>query len=557
MRVAVLLSLTVGIASLPGEMSAQTTKNKPAPAVQPAKDPNAVDLEMVTVLRREGLKNSKVMEFLSALTDEMGPRLTNSPNQKRASQWVKDQLEKMGAENVHFEAWGPFGRGWSYEVSRVRMVSPDVAELIALPKAWSRGTDGPVRGKVVHTIIRAVEDLEKYKGKLKGAIVLNGEMRALKPWTEPKSERLDEKGLADIVKYPLDGDRLANYTPELRARLAALSRATTKFFEEEGALAVIDSSRSFDGGMIAVQGNGSAYKKDEPVGVPALVMSIEHFGRITRLVDAKKDVELEVDVKTTFYDNNGDLFGYNVVGEIPGTDLKDEVVILGAHLDSWHGATGATDNAAGSAVAMEVMRLLKATGARPRRTVRMVLWTGEEQGLLGSRGYVSEHFAERPKDPNAKPGDKPQPWQLKPEWDKVAGYFNLDNGTGRIRGVYLQDNLTVAPVFEKWMEPFHDLGMSTLTNRPTGGSDHVSFDEAGIPGFQFIQDDIEYETRTHHTNMDTLDRIQKEDMMQAATIMASFVYHAAMRDERLPRKPLPAGDVAPRAEAKPVEAKKK
>ena len=556
-RYLVLTTLLTLIVFLPGNALAQSGKSKPTPAVAPAKDPNALDLEMISVIRREGLKNSKVMDWISGLTDGIGPRLTNSPNQKRANQWVKEQLEKMGLENVHFEAWGPFGRGWSYEISHVRMVSPDVAELIALPKAWSRGTEGPVRGKVVHTVIKTKEDFEKYRGKLQGAIVLNGEMRVLKPWNEPKSERYDEKGLNELVQYPLDGDRYAFYTPQYRAQLLAMSRAMTKFFEDEGALAVIDPSRTFDGGTIAVQGNGSAYKKDEPVGLPALVMSIEQFGRITRLVDAKKDVELELDVKTTFYENNGDMFGYNVVGEIPGTDLKDEVVILGGHLDSWHGATGATDDAAGVGAVMEAMRILKATGAKPRRTVRVIAWTGEEEGLLGSRGYVAEHYAERPKDPNAKPDDKPLPWNLKPDWDKVSVYFNLDNGTGKVRGVFLQDNLSVAPIFEKWMVPFKDLGMTTLVTRGDPGSDHVSFDDAGIPAFQFVQDDIEYDTRTHHTNMDTLERIQKEDMVQAATIIAAFAYQAAMRDERLPRRPLPPQDVAPKAEPKPEDAKKK
>ncbi|MBI2682452.1 MAG: M20/M25/M40 family metallo-hydrolase [Acidobacteriales bacterium] len=556
-RFASLLALIAIVFSLIPALPAQTSKARPAPAAVPAKDPDAVDLEMISVIRREGLKNSKVMDWISGLTDGIGPRLTNSPNQKRANQWVKEQLEKMGLENVHFEAWGPFGRGWSYEVSHLRMVSPDTSELIALPKAWSSGTNGAVRGKVVHTIIKTKDDFEKYRGKLKGAIVLNGEMRALKPWTEAKSERYDEKSLQELTQYPMDGDRYAFYTPQLRAQLAAMARATGKFFEEEGALAVIDPSRTFDGGTIAVQGNGFAYKKDEPVGVPALVMSIEQFGRITRLVDAKKDVELELDVKTTFYDNNGDMFGYNVVGEIPGTDLKDEVVVLGGHLDSWHGATGATDDAAGVGAVMEAMRILKAVGAKPRRTVRVIAWTGEEQGLFGSRGYVAEHYAERPKDPNAKPDDKPLPWDLKPDWAKISVYFNLDNGTGKIRGVFLQDNLTVAPIFEKWMAPFKDLGMTTLVARGDPGSDHVSFDDAGIPAFQFVQDDIEYDTRTHHTNMDTLERVQKDDMIQASTIIAAFAYQAAMRDERMPRRPLPPQDVAPKPEPKPAEAKKK
>ncbi|MEO5936551.1 MAG: M20/M25/M40 family metallo-hydrolase, partial [Terriglobales bacterium] len=341
---------------------------------------------------------------------------------------------------------------------------------------------------------------------------------------------------------------------EERRRRAQFARELVKFLEDEKVGVYIEPSRApGEGGTVFVQGGGS-YRKGESVGVPNVVMNIEHYGRIARLLDKKRDVELEVNVKTQFHDD--DEFAYNTIAEIPGTDLKDQVVMLGAHLDSWHGATGATDNAAGSAVAMEAVRIIKALGLKPRRTIRIALWSGEEQGLLGARGWVAEHLAARPEITDrailALPANQRPPagpLQFKPEWDKVSVYFNLDNGTGKIRGVYLQENAAVSPIFKAWMEPFADLGMTTLTMRNTGGSDFLAFDGVGVPGFEFIQDEIEYDTRTHHSNMDSTERIQREDLMQAAAIKAAFVYQAAMRDEMLPRKPLPPDPPRPDAPA--------
>jgi Zn-dependent M28 family amino/carboxypeptidase len=318
--------------------------------------------------------------------------------------------------------------------------------------------------------------------------------------------------------------------------------------EEEKVAALLEGSRApFDGGTLNVQGNGRAYRQGEPIGPPMLSLSIEHFNRMARLADRGVPVEVEMNVKTTFHQNNGDNNGYNVIAEIPGSDpqLKDQVVMLGAHLDSWHAATGATDNAAGSSVMMEAMRILKAAGLKPRRTIRMALWTGEEQGLFGSTGYVKEHFAVRKvredgEYANMPSGDRPLiSMQLKPEHAKISAYFNVDSGTGKIRGISLQENQALEPIFRQWIEPLKDLGMTVTSMRSTGGSDFLSFDQVGIPGVDFEQDAIEYDTRTHHTNMDTLDRIQRDDMLQAAAIVASFVYNAAMRDQLLPRKPLP------------------
>jgi Zn-dependent M28 family amino/carboxypeptidase len=306
-----------------------------------------------------------------------------------------------------------------------------------------------------------------------------------------------------------------------------------------------------------VQASGT-WRDDEPIGVPAIGLAPEHYDRIARLIDKKQDVELELDLKTTFYDQ--DLNAYNTIAELPGTDKKDELVMLGGHMDSWHTATGATDNAAGVAVMMEAMRILKTIGVAPRRTIRIALWSGEEQGLLGSRAYVAEHFGSRPDPKDPAQRDLPAamrtektPLMLKPDQAKVSAYFNVDNGTGKLRGIYAQENAGVVPIFTQWLTPLHDLGATTVTTRSTGSTDHVSFDDAGIPGFQFIQDEIEYGPRTHHTNWDTYDRLQREDLMQSAVVVASFVWEAANRPEMLPRKPMNPADFVPA----PAPAKKK
>lgn len=534
--------------------TAKDKKAEPAAAAAPAVNHNVVDLDVITQIRQEEFRNSKVMETLSAITDGIGPRLTNSPNMRKANKWTQKQFTDWGLVNSHLEAWGPFGTGWSYEKSSVRMVSPDTAEFIALPKAWTPGTDGPVRSKLVRVKLDNKEDLEKNKGQLAGKILLIGDMRELAMNSEAKMSRYTDKTLEDLYHYTPAPARVI--TPEQRAQLADFARRRafaaelTKFLMDEKVAATIEPSRQpGDGGTIFVQGGGS-FRKGEPVGVPALVMNVEHYGRLARLLDRKEDVEVEVDVKTKFYDD--DPMGYNTVAEIPGTDLKDEVVMLGAHLDSWHGGTGATDNGAGSAVAMEAVRLIKALDLHPRRTIRIALWSGEEQGLFGSRGYVAEHLATRPEQPGGGGqfgggggGPRPPagPLTFKPDYNKVSVYFNLDNGSGKIRGVYLQENSAAAPIFQSWMEPFRDLGMTTLTMRNTGGTDHLSFDAVGVPGFQFIQDELEYNTRTHHSNMDVYERLQRDDLMQASAIMASFVYNAAMRDQMFPRKPLAKSDI--------------
>jgi len=501
-----------------------------------------VDLEAISRIRYEGFHNSKVMEYASGLMDSIGERLTGSPNMKRANEWTRDQLTAAGLTNAHLESWGPFGRGWANQYVNARMTTPDIVPLIVYAKAWTPGTNGVVNGKCIRANIEKKEDFDKYKGKLAGMIVITGPDAEVKPITELPYKRLSDDDLAKTAEYEIPGERPPFRMSEI-ARRRQFQKDLNQFYADEKVLAVIDHSRGTSGGGTVFVQSGGSYKPGETTTVPQLTLASEHWTRIARLLQQKKDVTLELNVINTFYDD--DLMQYDTIAEIPGTDKKDEVVMLGAHLDSWHAGTGATDNGAGTIVMMEAVRILKAIGITPRRTIRIGLWSGEEEGLLGSQGYVEQHFGSRPRmdDPNMK--DMPTllrrdagPVTVKPEQAKVSAYFNVDNGTGKIRGVYLQENAAVAPLFKTWMEPFKDLGMTTLSMRNTGGTDHLSFDAVGIPGFQFIQDPIEYETRTHHSNMDVYDRLQPEDLKQISVIVASFVYDAAMRDQMLPRKPI-------------------
>jgi len=504
-----------------------------------------VDLEAISRIRYEGFHNSKVMELASGLMDSIGERLTGSPNMKRANEWTRDQLTAMGLSNSHLEPWGPFGRGWANQYVNARMTSPDIVPLLVYSKAWTPGTNGVVTGKCLRVMIEDKKDFDKYRGKLAGTIVIFGPDAEVKPISEVPYKRLSDEDLAKTGEYQIPGERPPFRFADFLKR-QQFTKDLNQFFADEKVLAVIDHSRGTSGGGTVFVQSGGSYKPGETTTVPQLTMASEHWTRIARLLQQKKDVTLELNVTNSF--NDDDLMQYDTIAEIPGTDKKDEVVMLGAHLDSWHAGTGATDNGAGSIVMMEAVRILKALDIKPRRTIRIGLWSGEEQGLLGSQGYVEQHFGSRPhmEDPNI-PSMKDMPTLLrreagavtvKPEQAKVAAYFNVDNGTGKIRGVYLQENAAVAPIFEAWMRPFKDLGMTTLTMRNTGGTDHLSFDAVGIPGFQFIQDPIEYETRTHHSNMDVYDRLQSDDLKQISVIVASFVYDAAMRDQMLPRKPI-------------------
>ena len=497
---------------------------------------------MITRIRDEGLTNSKVMDTVGYLTDVIGPRVTGSPQMKQASEWTRDQLQSWGLANAHLEGWR-FGRGWSLERTSVQMVAPSAATLLAVPRAFTPGTDGPRRARAIKVKIESEADAEKYRSQLAGRIVLMNDARATKNpdkalFTRYSDRELEDLGRFDVVPSPRPGmpDR------ETMARRMRLQRFLREFFAAEKVLATVEVSPD-DGGVVTV-GRGGSWVKEENPGVTALVMAAEHYNRIARLLDRLIDVELEVDVRSRFHDD--DPTAFNTVAEIPGTDRRGEVVMLGAHLDSWHAGTGATDNAAGSAVAMEAVRILEALEVKPRRTIRIALWSGEEEGLLGSRAYVSEHFGTRGEPADPRERELPSylrretgPISTKPDHARMAAYFNVDNGTGRIRGIYAERNAAVVPIFEAWLRPLADLGATTVTLCHTGGTDHLSFDAVGLPAFQFIQDEADYETRTHHTNLDVYDRLQKNDLMQAAVVLASFVYDAAMRPERLPRRTAP------------------
>ena len=481
-----------------------------------------VDLDAVYRIKDEGFERSEVMEIASYLTDVYGPRLTGSPGLQKASGYALRKLEEWDLSNVEQEPWGRFGRGWSNERFSAHMRVDGIAyPLIGYPRAWTPGTEGPATGEARIAVIEKTEDFDNFRGKLQGKFVLTAPMREVEARFEAQGRRYTESDLARITS-PRDPARRRRERGDVAGR-REFRKKRMQFFLDEGVAALLEPGRG-DGGTVFVSGGGSRDPEDPRVPVQ-IVLAVEHYGRITRLLEKDVPVTIEMDIANRFYDD--DLTAYNVVAEIPGTDKADEVVMFGAHLDSWHTGTGATDNAAGCAVTMEAMRILKASGLRMRRTVRLVLWTGEEQGLLGSRAYVKQHFAD------------PETMELKPEHGKFAAYFNVDNGTGAIRGVYVQRNEAVAPVFERWMLPFRNLGATTLSFRNTGGTDHLPFDAVGLPGFQFIQDPVEYGSRTHHSNMDLFERIQAGDVMKNSVIVASFVYHAANRDERLPRKPLP------------------
>jgi hypothetical protein len=523
-----------------------------------------VDLEVIHRIKTEAFKNSLVMDHLFHMTEVIGPRLTGSPSYKQAAQWTVDAMKAWGIENARLEAWGPFGRGWSYSRLSIHMIEPTARPLSGLPLAWSSRTEGPVQGEVVLAPLFPkadhpdTYDLEKFKaaiqafkkkyaGQLKGKFVLMEPARPFEPPTEPASARYDEEELAQIAlapdpkilppfewpitKLPSDPDirwlYLENVPVEAEAEYWELLQHTqdelNAFLRDEGVAVVLAVDTRGSGGIIFAESLGS-WESNAPKPPPSIVLLPEQYNRIVRLVEKKIPVKLELELDARFHE---EAEGLNVVAEIPGTAKKDELVMLGGHLDSWHIGTGAADNAAGCAVAMEALRILKVLGFTMDRTVRLGLWDGEEQNYYGSRGYVKKHF-----------GD-PLTMSLKPDHGRISGYFNVDNGTGKIRGIYLQENEMARPIFEAWMEPFRDLGAETVSIRKTGGTDHLAFDSVGIPGFQFIQDPHDYETRTHHSNLDVYDHVLPSDLMQASAILASFVYHAAVRGELLPRKPLP------------------
>lgn len=482
--------------------------------------PDKADLDAIYRIKDEGLQRSQVMELMSYATDVFGARLTGSPYRQPFVDWVRTTMTGWGLK-VQTEPLPAFGRGWANERFSAHVVSGQPFPLIGYPKAWTPGTNGTVTGEAVIATIANEQDLEKYRGKLKGKIVLSVAKVDLTTPFDPLARRYTANELESLSQQPgaAAGRRPGGPGGPFVDR--SFRQKLNAFYLEEGVAAVFDAGRG-EAGTVLVGSGGSQDPKAPPVPCQ-VTLTAEHYNRIYRMAEKKVPVTIELNVQNRFTDN-GDVF--NIIGELPGTDKADEVVIIGGHWDSWHAGTGAADNAAGFITMMEAMRILKASGLKMRRTVRVALWDGEEQGLLGSRAYVAQHYADR------------ATMALKPEHAKMAGYYNIDNGTGAIRGVYLQGNEAVAPVFQQWMEPFRNMGMTTLAIRNTGGTDHQSFDAVGLPGFQFVQDPVQY-GRTYHTNMDVYERIEPTDMMRNAVIVASFVYHTANRDQVLPRKPLP------------------
>lgn len=564
-------------------------------------------------IRDEGLNRSQLMETLTYLTDVIGPRLTASPNHKRANEWTRDKLTSWGLTNAHLDPW-PFGRGWSIKRFSAQVVEPQTIPLVAWPLAWSCGSEWPLVGEVVHLNAKTEADLEKFKGRLKGAIVLVSSPREVKARFEPLATRLGDAELLRLANA--SSGRRDTYTWQMAA---AENRAPTNapprtnevraqpstnpparpprqlssydripFAAREGAAAIVTCSPKGDGGNLLassafvvasppegtnrpVFSSRSPWATNAPAGLPQITLATEDYNRLVQMIEHGEKLRMTVELQVQFHAD--DLNGYNTLAEIPGSDLKDELVMLGGHIDSWHIGTGATDDAAGVAVCMEAVRILRALNLQPRRTIRIGLWGGEELGYLGSTAYIRKHFGyytnTAPLTVNRSPRDQARAEERRssrsrsnrqlvrqPEYEKLSAYFNLDNGTGKIRGIYMQGNEGVRPHFRRWLDPFRDLGAETLTLANTGGTDHIPFDSIGLPGFQFIQDPIDYMVRTHHTTADVLDRIQADDLKQAAVIMATFVYQAAMLDEKLPRKPSERPTPSPAPEVKPAEPSK-
>ena len=524
-----------------------------------------LDLNMYSRIRAEGFERSRIMDYAGALFDDIGPRLTGSPNLARANTWTLHQLNAMGCANAHQESWGDFGMGWRQIGTSVFMASPDTAVLIAQATPWSPATANNLHAQVIAVpALKDEKDFDAWKGKLHGKIILYGEAPAINPAPKPPMEKYDAKKLDEIFEYPLNLDfteqHIFNYSPQQWADIFKrinFQEKVARFLSEQGALAALRSSYAGDGGIVR-DDNGEmldplAYLPGHKQPIPSAVLANEAFGRVSRLLAHDVPVTLDLNIHTEFSGDHQQ--GYNVIAEIPGTDpeLKDQVVMLGGHLDSWVAGTGATDDGAGAIIAMETMRILTALHVQPRRTIRIALWSGEEQGDLGSLGYVRQHFATvgyaTTPDQLAVPEflrEQLGPITRKPEYDKLSAYFNIDNGGGKLQGIYAGGNQAAAALFAQWIEPLKDLGVTTITLRPSGSSDQDSFNDVGLPAFQFIQDPRDYKTRSVHTNQDTYERLSPDDLKQAAIVEAIFAYNASMRHQPIPRLPMPVFPEAPK-----------
>lgn len=509
-----------------------------------------VDLNVLTQIKAQAFRHSQVMDNLFYLSEVYGPRVNNSANHRAAAEWAMERLRSYGLQNVHLEKWGPFGSGWQIKHFYGALTEPAYQSLIGFPLAWTPGTNGPVKGEAILAPMTTQADFAKYKGKLRGKIVLIAEPKVVLMHTEPEAHRLTDQEIEARTNVA-DASRLSAYVPsaQLTAGRAAppapvdpaLARQfrndLNQFLKDEGALVVLNYGTNGDGGTVFGTFGGSQ-DPSAPVPPPMAAITPDHYNRIARLLQHGMKPMLEFDIATEYY--NDDPMGFNIVGEIPGTTKKDEVVMLGGHFDSWQGGTGATDNGTGSSVAIEAVRILTALHKPMARTVRIALWGGEEEGLLGSKAYVQAHFAPR------------DTMKLTPEYAKLDAYYNDDSGSGKFRAVSATGNDATAAIFASWIAPIHDLGIEAVTGAtmaPTanpGGTDHTSFLWIGLPGIGFMQDPLEYNTRTHHSNMDLYDRVQVGDVMQGAAIEAWFVYNTATRPAMLPRietpAPLPVGN---------------
>jgi len=498
-----------------------------------------VNADIVNHIRNEGYLHSQVMNYMTELTDDFGPRLTASPQKRAADRWAMNKMKEVGLSNVHAEGFD-FGPGWSSGRVSVFMTSPQQRQLHVVPVAWTPGTNGVVKADAVAVDIQSEADFERYRGKLKGKVVFLDPARAPETPSGEIVKRYSDEDLKQIEQFQApkpgpDPERL-EFSEHYQFTLARKD-----FLGQEGVVATVSSSK-LDAGIIHT-GTNTFIPGMQPA-FPMLMMALEPYNKIIRLLNDEKPVSLELNVEAKFHDD--DPRGYNIIGEIPGSGGNGEVVMLGAHLDSWHAGDGAVDDGTGVAAVLEAMRILKALGVKPKRTIRVALWSGEEQGMMGSRAYVEQHFASRPlpKDPLERfltwiATDFNSPLTVKPAHEKLSVYFNHDLGSGRFRGVYAEGNAAAAAIFEEWLAPFHDLGATTVTLNSFQGTDSESFDVAGLPGFQFIQDGLDYWTRLHHTDLDTLDYVVEDDLKQHAVILASFAYNGAMADKRFPRKPMP------------------
>lgn len=602
------------------QKSVQELRGTPVVATNAAATSTVNTNDPIAMIRDEGMNRSQVMETLSYLTDVIGPRLTGSPNMKRANEWTRDKLESWGLTNAHLEAWGPFGKGWSLKRFSAQVIEPQNIPLMGFPNAWTPGFERPFEAKVVYFDARTEADLDKFKGKLKGAIILASPIREVRAHWDAQASRLTETNLLTMANAEAQAGNSGQFTPNVNpdagpgrggARGAAVTTIAggaggrrggppgaigtnapggriggrrgggggfggarfTSFLAKEGAALIINPSSMGDGGTFYVMSASvpppdtqssatnsstagtnstqrfvapvrySPYSTNAPAFPAQITLAVEQYNRLVRMCEAGESLKMAVDLQVKFHYD--DLMSYNTIAEIPGTDLKKEIVMLGGHMDSWQSGTGATDNGAGVAAAMEAVRIIKALGLKPRRTIRVALWSGEEQGLLGSAAYVKEHFGYYPPSTNGfgrgfgggGGGGRSGAKLVKgKDYDKLSAYYNLDNGAGKIRGIYLQGNESVRSTFRRWLTPFRDLEASTVTSGNTGSTDHISFDQIGLPGFQFIQDPLEYGTRTHHSNEDVFDRVLPDDMKQASIIFAAFAYNTAMMEEKLPRK---------------------